>query len=45
MFCDMVGSTSLSEQFDPEDVRDMIAGFSSLLKNLEIWVSLSRWHD
>ncbi|MEY9147232.1 class 3 adenylate cyclase [Bradyrhizobium elkanii] len=27
MFCDMVGSTSLSEQFDPEDVRDMIASF------------------
>src|SRR5689334_4043786 len=24
MFCDMVGSTSLSEQFDPEDVRDII---------------------
>ncbi|MGY3138129.1 class 3 adenylate cyclase [Bradyrhizobium sp. USDA 4501] len=27
MFCDMVGSTSLSEQFDPEDVRDVIASF------------------
>ncbi|WP_024519586.1 AAA family ATPase [Bradyrhizobium sp. Tv2a-2] len=27
MFCDMVGSTSLSAQFDPEDVRDIIAGF------------------
>src|SRR5205085_9428173 len=27
MFCDMVGSTALSEQFDPEDVRDMIAAF------------------
>ena len=27
MFCDMVGSTSLSEQFDPEDVRDIIASF------------------
>jgi class 3 adenylate cyclase/tetratricopeptide (TPR) repeat protein len=27
MFCDMVGSTSLSERFDPEDVRDIIAGF------------------
>lgn len=27
MFCDMVGSTLLSEQFDPEDVRDIIAGF------------------
>jgi class 3 adenylate cyclase/predicted ATPase len=27
MFCDMVGSTSLSEQFDPEDVRDVIAAY------------------
>src|SRR5579872_812349 len=27
MFCDMVGSTLLSAQFDPEDVRDIIAGF------------------
>ncbi|WP_061027773.1 AAA family ATPase [Bradyrhizobium sp. CCH5-F6] len=27
MFCDMVDSTSLSARFDPEDVRDMIAGF------------------
>jgi class 3 adenylate cyclase/predicted ATPase len=27
MFCDMVGSTALAEQFDPEDVRDMIASF------------------
>ncbi|MCP3472299.1 AAA family ATPase [Bradyrhizobium sp. CCGUVB1N3] len=27
MFCDMVDSTPLSAQFDPEDVRDMIAGF------------------
>jgi class 3 adenylate cyclase/predicted ATPase len=27
MFCDMVGSTALSERFDPEDVRDMIAAY------------------
>jgi class 3 adenylate cyclase/predicted ATPase len=27
MFCDMVDSTSLSAQFDPEDVRDLIASF------------------
>ncbi|MCW1993437.1 class 3 adenylate cyclase/predicted ATPase [Bradyrhizobium diazoefficiens] len=27
MFCDMVDSTSLSVQFDPEDVRDLIASF------------------
>lgn len=27
MFCDMVGSTALSEQFDPEDLRDTIAAY------------------
>jgi predicted ATPase/class 3 adenylate cyclase len=27
MFCDMVGSTALSEQFDPEDVRELIAAY------------------
>src|ERR1700680_283715 len=27
MFCDMVGSTSLSEQFDPEVLRDIIAAY------------------
>ena len=27
MFCDMADSTALSVQFDPEDVRDMIASF------------------
>jgi class 3 adenylate cyclase/predicted ATPase len=27
MFCDMVGSTELSEQFDPEDLREMIAAY------------------
>jgi class 3 adenylate cyclase/predicted ATPase len=27
MFCDLVGSTSLSEQFDPEIVRDMITSY------------------
>lgn len=27
MFCDMVGSTALSQQFDPEDVRDIIATY------------------
>jgi class 3 adenylate cyclase/predicted ATPase len=39
MFCDMVGSTSLSEQFDPEDVRDIIASFREtcvrLVKNYD----------
>ena len=27
MFCDMVGSTALSAQFDPEDLRDVIAAY------------------
>ena len=27
MFCDMVGSSSLSEQYDPEDVRNVIAAY------------------
>jgi predicted ATPase/class 3 adenylate cyclase len=27
MFCDLVGSTSLSEKYDPEDVRDIIAAY------------------
>jgi class 3 adenylate cyclase/predicted ATPase len=27
MFCDMVGSSSLSEQFDPEDMRNIIAAY------------------
>jgi class 3 adenylate cyclase/predicted ATPase len=27
MFCDMVGSTALSEQFDPEEFRDIIAAY------------------
>lgn len=39
MFCDMVGSTSLSEQFDPEDIRDMIGSFREtcvrLVKNYD----------
>jgi class 3 adenylate cyclase/predicted ATPase len=43
MFCDMVGSTSLSEQFDPEDVRDIIAAYRetcvSVLKHYEGFVA------
>jgi len=27
MFCDLVGSTALSTQFDPEDLRDIIAAY------------------
>src|SRR5207245_8727257 len=27
MFCDLVGSTALSEQFDPEELRDLIRAY------------------
>ena len=27
MFCDIVGSTALSTQFDPEDLRELIGGY------------------
>ena len=30
MFCDMVGSTELSEQFDPEDLREVIAAYREI---------------
>jgi class 3 adenylate cyclase len=29
MFCDLVGSTPLSSRFDPEDLRDILAGYQS----------------
>jgi class 3 adenylate cyclase len=27
MFCDLVGSTALSEQLDPEELRDVVRGY------------------
>ncbi len=30
MFCDVVGSTSLSERMDPEDLRDVIRGYQDV---------------
>jgi class 3 adenylate cyclase/tetratricopeptide (TPR) repeat protein len=30
MFCDLANSTALSEQFDPEDLKDVIADFQKL---------------
>jgi hypothetical protein len=27
MFCDIVGSTALSTQFDPEDLRELVSGY------------------
>ncbi len=29
MFCDLVGSTALSTEMDPEDLRDVIASYQS----------------
>ena len=29
MFCDLVGSTALSVELDPEDLRDVIAAYQS----------------
>ncbi len=31
MFCDLVGSTALSTRFDPEDMRDLIREYQSLV--------------
>ncbi|MEL7091262.1 MAG: adenylate/guanylate cyclase domain-containing protein [Pseudomonadota bacterium] len=31
MFCDLVGSTALSEEFDPEDYRDLITRYRELV--------------
>ena len=30
MFCDLAGSTALSERLDPEDLKDVIAEFQKL---------------
>jgi len=30
MFCDLVGSTALSEQLDPEELRDLIRDYQSV---------------
>jgi class 3 adenylate cyclase len=27
MFCDLVGSTSLSTRFDPEDLREIVGAY------------------
>ena len=34
MFCDLVGSTSLSERFDPEDLSDIIRLFQKSCENI-----------
>ena len=31
VFCDMVGSTELSNRLDPEDMRDIMRGVSEVL--------------
>lgn len=33
MFCDLVGSTALSVQMDPEDYRDVLAAYQSAVSN------------
>jgi class 3 adenylate cyclase/predicted ATPase len=33
MFCDLVGSTALSEQLDPEDLRQILRGFQRCCEN------------
>ena len=30
MFCDLVDSTKLSSQFDPEDYRDMVRAYQNV---------------
>jgi class 3 adenylate cyclase len=30
MFCDLQGSTALSQQLDPEDLRDVIRGYQEV---------------
>src|SRR5215471_7950075 len=32
MFCDLVGSTALSAQLDPEDLRDVIAAYNAAVR-------------
>ena len=34
MFCDMVGSTALSEQLDPEDLRDVLSIFHTTIRQV-----------
>ena len=34
LFCDMVGSTALSVQLDPEDLRTVISGYQSAITNV-----------
>ena len=34
LFCDMVGSTALSVQLDPEDLRTVISGYQSAITSV-----------
>lgn len=40
MFCDLVGSTALSTQLDPEELREVIQVYRSLRINLVCWPPL-----
>jgi predicted ATPase/class 3 adenylate cyclase len=39
LFCDMVGSTQLSQQLDPEDLREVVRGYQDAVSG-----SISRYH-
>ena len=34
VFCDLVGSTTLSEQFDPEDIRDLLKTYQTVCQTV-----------
>ncbi len=46
MFCDLVGSTALSEQLDPEDMRDLLRAYreacSGVVERYEGWIAQFR---
>jgi len=43
MFCDLVGSTSLSEQLDPEDLRDLVRAYqeacAEVIDNYDVYIA------
>lgn len=46
MFCDLVGSTALSEQLDPEDMRDLLRAYreacGAIVERYEGWIAQFR---
>ena len=48
MFCDLVGSTALSEQLDPEELREvvnMVSKFCIILMNQTVFTTPRRSFD